>query len=515
MKSNKAKSSKKGAILWVLTAVFSIGLVFSLVIFPELIWVNVGLALPLLYALFELARFNRSALQSRSAAYGLNSAVTILLVIGIVGVLNFLSARYPYKIDLTQNKLHTLSDQTVKLIKGLTKPVKAVLYAKLQQREQSRALLDNYKGLNPKFEVEYVDPDKEPTRTKQAGIKKAGTLQLIVGPRDSKVEEPNEEKLTNALIKLLKEKSPTACAVTGHGEKSFSSQEAEGYENAKKALADQAYEVKDINLVQENKVPETCDALMIIGPSKAFFPQEVKVLTDYLDGGGRMLIALDVNVKGPEFAQELNPLLEGWHLKVTHSIIVDPLSRMFGTEAAVPMIPTFAKDHAITREQMRSFFPITRPIEVAPGAPTGLNVQWLAQTTEAAWGIMDLKSLQGEVRFQEGRDKKGPLNVAVAVDGKKKDSKTTKNTRITAFGTSLFATNHYMRYGGNLDFFLNSVSWLIEDESMISIRAKEEGAGRVELTSRSGKFIFLLTVFAIPALTALGGIVFWAIRRRL
>lgn len=503
-------------LLWSVTGLLLLAMLFARAVFPELPWVTVAVAVPLVGALALLIRQNRVALRSRSAAYGLNSAITIVLVLGIIGVANFMSARYPMKLDLTQNKVHTLSDQTVKLVKGLQQNVKAVLFAKLAQRDQFRPLLDNYKALSPKFEIEYVDPDREPTRAKQVGIRKYGTLQLVVGPRDTKIEEPTEEKLTNALIKLLKEKTPTLCAIVGHGERSFAATEAEGYSIAKQALVNQAYEVKDLELVKDPKVPDTCTAIAILGPKQAFFEPEVKAIRDYLDNGGRAIIASDLNLKGGMHSPELVKILESWHVRQSWGVIVDPVSRMLQVDAAVPIVATYSKDHAITKEfGGNCFFPFVSPLEAMGGAPAGLNIQWLGKTTPNSWAVNDPKQLAtGEVRLTE-KDKKGPLDVAFAVEGKQKDSKAQRNTRIVAFATSHFANNHFQKYGANLDFFLNAVSWAMEDESLISIRAKEEGAGKVELSQKTGTSVFLIAVVVIPLLIAVAGVVIWVRRRKL
>ncbi|MGZ3709230.1 MAG: hypothetical protein ACXWPM_10850, partial [Bdellovibrionota bacterium] len=166
--------------------------------------------------------------------------------------------------------------------------------------------------------------------------------------------------------------------------------------------------------------------------------------------------------------------------------------------------------------QTNCYFPFTRPVEVVPGAPVEMKVQWLGQTTPKSWAVTDLKMLaSGQIEFRPGKDRNGPLNVAVAVDGKQKDSKAPRNTRLVVFGTSNFATNNYQRFGGNMDFFLNAASWVMEDESLISIRTKEEGPGKIELSFKTGRFILLLTVFVIPLLVAAAGIVIWIFRRRL
>lgn len=517
MKLINTLKEKRTPLLWTGAGVLLLGLLMALAVYPELIWLTVGISVPLVVILGFLMKENQASLRSRGAAYGLNSFVTILLVFGIVGILNFLSARYPLKADLTKNKLHTLSDQTEKVVKSLQKNVKAVLFAKPDGTEKFRPLMDNYKALNTHFEIEYVDPDRQPLRAKEAGIKKYNTLQLKVGTRDQKIEDPTEEKLTNTLIKLLKDKTPTLCATIGHGEKSFSANNAEGYELIKKSLANQSYELKEINLIQETKVPDSCDALAIMGPTKSFFEPEFKAVKDYLDNGGRAVIALDINLKGGEYAPEFLPLLESWNVKAPWSIIIDPVSRLLGVEAVVSIVANYSKEHPITREfQENCGFPFSRPLNIIPGAPAGMSVQWIGQTTPKSWAVSDAKQIaSGQIQLTEGSDNKGPFNVAVAIDGKQKDSKATRNTRMVVFGSSTFANNNYSRFGGNIDFFMNAVSWIMEDESLISIRAKEDGAGKVELSQKAGRTIFLLTVIIIPLLIAVGGVVNWVRRKKL
>lgn len=510
-------SKNRIALLWAALGVLLVGMLFARTVFEEYLWLTIALGVLLVADVAILIRENQKALRTRAASYGLNSAITVILVIGIIGVVNFIASRYPLKADLTRNKIHTLSDQTLKVVKGLTKTVKAEMFVKLAAKDQYSPLMDNYKALNPKFEVEYVDPDKVPTRAKQVGIKKYGTLHLQIGAKETKIEEPNEEKLTNALIKLLKEKSAVLCTITGHGERNFSGNTAEDYEVAKKGLADQSYELKEVNLMTEGKLPDTCGAIAIVGPTKAFFEPEVKILKDYLANGGRALVALDLNIKGTEFSPQVNAMLESWYVRPVAALTVDPFSKLFGVDASVPILTGYSKENAITKEmQGQTPFPFMRPIEVIPGAPTGLTVQWLAQTNPKAFAVTNFKELQsGKVQFVPGRDKQGPLNAAVAVDGKLKDSKAPRNTRLVVFGSAQFANNNFGRYGTNLDFFLNSVSWIMEDESLISIRGKEEGAGRVELSQKAGTTIFILTVLLIPLAVAVAGIVIWVLRRRM
>jgi ABC-type uncharacterized transport system involved in gliding motility auxiliary subunit len=509
----------KTALLWGAAGILSIALLFARLVYPEYLWLTIGLSVALVASLAGLIHFNRKALHGRSTAYGVNSAITVLLVIGLVGVLDFLGTRYNYKFDLTKDKLHTFSDQTQKLVKGLKAPVKATFFSKIGQREQFRPLLENYHALSSRFELEYVDPDRDPTRAKAAGIKKYNALHLQAGSRESTVDDPTEEKITNALLKLVREKNSTLCAIVGHGERSFSSNEADGYATIKKSLSDQSYEITDVNLVQTGKLPEGCEAVAIIGPTKAFFPPEIKVLSDYLAGGGRAIIALDLNVKGSEFAPEILELLKNWYVKADPVMIIDPISKQFGVDASAPVVANYAKDSPITRDfslQNISVFPFLRPLDILPGAPSGLKVEWVARTTPNSLAITDLKQIAaGSVSVNPSKTKAGPFNAVVTVSGKTKDSKASRDTRLVVIGSANLSNNNYSRFGANSDFFLNSVGWIMEDENMITIRAKDDSATTLNMSQKEGVVIGLLTVFVIPLLIALAGIVVWIVRKKM
>ncbi len=508
---------KTSFFLWTSLLGFSLALLIVLAVYPEILWLSLLIGVPLTACLLALIRLNLQKLKGRSAAYSLNSITTVALVLCLVGILNFLSSKHPQKIDLTQNKRHTFSDQTIKLVKGLQKPVKTIFFAKGQARMQFGPLLDNYRSLNPKFEVEYVDPDREPTRARQAGIKHFNTLQILTEGREARVEEPTEEKLTNALIKVLKDKAPTLCTVVGHGERNFSGADAEGAQTAKKALSDQAYELKEIDLAQERKIRDVCTALAILGPQKSFFEPELKIVRDFLANGGRAVIALDLNVKGAEFAPELNSLLGEWNIRVSNELIVDPLSRMMGVDASVPMLANFNREQAITKDfQGNCYIPFARPVDAAGNLAAGITPIWLGQTTPKSWVVSDLRTLSsGTATFTPGKDRGGPITVSMAIDGKLKNAKAPRNTRLVVFGSSLFMSNNYQRFGGNIDLFMNAVSWLMEDETLISIRSKDDEKSKIQLSQKQGAVIFLTTVIFIPLLTSIAGIVIWIRRKKL
>ena len=456
-------------------------------------------------------------LNKRSFAFGANSIFIIVLIIGLVGVFNFLSSQYPQKLDLTKNKIHTFSDQSKKTLAGLKDDLKADFFADIGSKERYRPVFENYKKLSTKFKFELIDPNKEPMRVKQAGIKKAETLILTYKGKTMKVEEISEEKITNAIMKLTKEGNTMVCMIIGHGENSILNTSQDGIQGVKKGFEDQAYEVKELTLSQETAIPADCSVISMAGVSKALFPNEIKMLSNYLDNGGRAVIAMEATITQADQTKELRELLKTWGIEVKNGLIIDPVSRQLGVDASVPIIAQFNPEQVITKDfKQQCYFPFARPLDLTSPPPAGLKTAWLAKSTPKAWGEMDMNSIaKGSVQYNAGVDTAGPIITAVTSTGKSKDSKAMRDTRIVVFGSSQFINNQYSRFGGNLDFYLNSVSWALEDENLISIRSKEDEAGKIELSQNEGIIIFWISVVIVPLLIAALGIVIWVRRKKL
>jgi len=131
--------------------------------------------------------------------------------------------------------------------------------------------------------------------------------------------------------------------------------------------------------------------------------------------------------------------------------------------------------------------------------------QVLARTTPDSWGETDRASLQAGQVKPDPQDPKGPLPVAAVA--------TKDKARIVVYGTSSLAANQFLNVQGNRDFFLNTVSWLAEEEDQLAIRPKETRQTPVFLTSQQAQMVFLVPVVVLPGLVLIGGIVA-LVRRR-
>src|SRR3979411_1389386 len=138
---------------------------------------------------------------ARQTKYTGSAGVYIIIVIAILGLVNFLANRYNKSVDTTSNKRFSLSDQTKKVVSGLQKDSKITYFDQTKNFQQAKDLLDRYEVLSHKLSVDYVDPDKKPQIAKAMGIRTYGTILVNAGGRQQEAKSVTEEEITGAIIR--------------------------------------------------------------------------------------------------------------------------------------------------------------------------------------------------------------------------------------------------------------------------------------------------------------------------
>jgi ABC-type uncharacterized transport system involved in gliding motility auxiliary subunit len=453
----------------------------------------------------------RQTFGRRNLRYGLNTGVTVVLVLALAGFVEAVSYRHNNRVDLTENRRHSLSPQTIQLLQNLKADVTAVAFFRGDQPNKRTAedLLKQYARYGgSKFTWRSVDPDREPALARRYAVESYGTIVLETKDRSEKILDADEEKLTNGLVKLTREGKRAVYVVQGHGEHDLQSSERNGFSEAKTALERANYEVKPLALAREGKVPDDAAVLVLAGPRTDMFPPELEALEGYAGRGGKLLVMVDPGIVTPVKDEGIRRFLGKYGVELGDNLIIEvnPIGQVFGIGPEVPIVQQY-ESHPITRDMggVTTLFPLSRSASPAKSLPQGVNVQPLAQTSGQSWGETDRNSLlQGQVK-PDAQDLRGPLPVAVvATKGK---------ARIVAYGTSSLAANQFLNLQGNRDFFLNSVSWLAEEEDLISIRPKDVRQSPIFLNSQQAQLAFLIPVVVLPGLVLAGGI-FAVVRRR-
>jgi ABC-type uncharacterized transport system involved in gliding motility auxiliary subunit len=474
-----------------------------------------------------------NTLGRRSAKYAGNYVFSVILVIALVSGLNYLGQRHPKRFDLTAIGSYTLAPQTNQILGKLNQDLTVKAFFPGGEYATLKELLKEYQAKSRHVRVEFIDPDKHPEEAKQYDVTtygtfsnpltgttmKYGTAVLLYGDRKEKIEkrsaEIGEEDLTNAIIKMQNTETKKVYFVQGHGERDIANTEKIGYSEAKKTLEEQGYQVAGINLATEGKVPEDAKVLIEAGPETEPFPQELQLIHDYLNKGGNLLVLLNA-----PSSPSLDSFLKEYGVQVDNDIVLDVsgIGQLMNTGPSVALVSKY-EDHRITNKfNAMTFFPLARSVQPAKDPITSVSVESLFKSSTNSWGKTDMKQLQsGEVQVGEEDDLKGPLSLAVAATKEIKaatDDSSAVKARLVVVGNSGFAVNGNYSVGGNGNLFLNMVSWLAEDEDLISIRAKTPEDRRMILSQSQLSLLRLISIFLLPGAALFIGIAVWTRRRR-
>src|SRR5690349_13473024 len=179
---------------------------------------------------------NSNLLKARQTKYFTYAFVYILIAIAIVIFANVLGDRYNKSYDTTSNKRYSLSDQTLKIIKGLKQDATLTYFQQSTKFNEAKDQLDMYRNASPKVKVNYIDPEKNPQLARADGITSYGTVLVEVAGKKEAAKTVDETGITGAIIRDLKSNTRNICFVTGNGEHQIDDSDRSGYSRLKDLL---------------------------------------------------------------------------------------------------------------------------------------------------------------------------------------------------------------------------------------------------------------------------------------
>jgi ABC-type uncharacterized transport system involved in gliding motility auxiliary subunit len=490
-----------------------------------LVLAGLGLISLIAYFLLYAGRLKQK-MKRRAFLYSSNLFLIIVLVFGIVVVVNVLLSRHHQRFDFTAARIHSLSDQSIRVVKALKTDV--ALKAFFREGNMSRArmedLLKIYTYHSPRIKVEFIDPDKNPGLVKRYEITDDGTTVLEAGDKDSRITGVTEEEITNALIRVTREKKKTLYFLEGHGEVSTEVGGEDGASIAKDELAKMGYEVHRQTLALSDTFPKDCAVLIVPGPKKDLLPAELETISKFLQDGGRAFFLVDALA-----TPGLIPYLARFGFKLENDLLIDPASRLIGGDYFMPFIDQY-ESHEITRNfRYATFFAVARTVDgIEPRPEHVLTFNILGRTSADAYAKKDFvlkeKMTLKEIEFDKARDKAGPLPLAAVATLKNSSSQraespgssaAVKEGRAAVVGDSDFFSNRYFNVSGNGNLFLNIVNWLAQESDLISIQPKTSNPRTVQLSPAQGSLIFWFSVIILPLIVLAVGLAIWLRRRAL
>lgn len=493
----------------------------------------------------------RDLLGARQARFGGNALILTLSVIGILIVLNFLGTRLYAVWDVTTNKRFSISRQTVQILDDLSERgehirVSALLPTGDQQRADVERLLDGYRRASDVVDYALVDPNSEPAvynAIRQRIGEDPPSQGLVVEAETPAADAPpgaaappsrhaigftlDEQELTRLVLEATRTEKRQVKFTSGHEEYPLEADaQGRGYSGIKAALEREGAEVTSVNLALLTSTLQA-DAVVVAGPRRRFQPGEATILQDYVDDGGALMVLLD-----PQTDTGLDDLLASWGITARDDLVLDP-ARVFLNN---PQLPAIAGDgygfHTITRDlisaQLVSVMPGARSLSTTAEAVPGATLTDILMTSDQAWGETELSDPENIPPQPDGADATGPLTLGVVGEGAQAaDGESgappaeSRSGRIVVFGSATLVSDGFFQQlgqfqlGGNLgngNLVLNTVNWLTQDESLISIRPTEPDDRPLTPPQNAVLLILANMLLAPLAIAAVGIWVWW--RRR-
>jgi len=481
-----------------------------------------------------------AVLRGRKARAAGASLGYVLMVLAVLVLVNFLAGRHHVRIDTTENQAFSLSEQTIKVLQGLPREVTLTAFYRDGEpaAQKLEDLLKEYKVHSPRLVTRQIDPDRNPGDVKRYNVTEYGSIVIESGKNEARTTVGDEEALTNAILKVTRDRAKVVYFTTGHGERDLTDNERDGATLLKAEMEKQNYEVKALTLNQG--VPGDASVVVIAGPRKALLPAEVGAIETYLARGGRSLVLLD-----PEGDAGLKDILAQYGVAVRGDVIIDKVSQLFGNDARVPMVPAEGYDefHPVTKTfRYQTFYPMASSIAIQDTLPERVVATKLAQTSPYSWGETSRAEIDsGRITLDEGTDVPGPVTIAAALtrrtatppdtpkeeggdesaageddgDGAPDRPKSEPETRLLVFGDSDFTSNAYFNAAGNGDLALSGIAWLAEQDDLVSIRPKTALPRILTLTPREIFYYFWTIVALAPVTIVVTGVALWMRRKKL
>lgn len=483
----------------------------------------------------------RAAGRARPAALG------VALVAAAVLLANVIVHRHPRRLDATAARVYTLEERTRLILADVRQPVRVLVLAARDPRfadlyDEIREVLGRFRAAQPLIVVEELDPAIELARIDELAeayrltpdeIRDGGLVIVASGERRQGVgmldlaefgpgeggarltSFRGEEVLAGAILEVADDVRPEVCFTTGHGELPLGGSEAgldlDALTRALERDAVRASELAEI----AGGIPPRCAAVAVWGPRTRFSPEEVRALGDYVDGGGRLLVALEPDLAAGEEAMRptgLEPLLAARGARPGPALVLDPRQE-FGPPGPWRALGGYGSHPISAPFQLRRLTIWIGPRWIEPLEVAGWRVAPLLSSSEDGWGETDLAALRvGLPRAPDAKDVRGPVPIAVAAEAEAEAG----GGRLVVVGSARSFATEVLDLGisANDAFATSAVAWLTGRTKLIGVGAKTPEQFRLVLTASQKERLYYLCVVGLPLLVGLGGaLALWRRRR--
>lgn len=396
----------------------------------------------------------------------------VVLFLSLIIILGYLAQEYRYAKDITQANRNILTQGSVEILEQMKDPVNITVFATNDDPSRGdnfrKGMLDfiaRYQRAKEDITLTFINPTEKPKLAQEANIKQDGEVIVEYNKRTEHIFPPIvEQDMTNLLVRLSRTNTKPVMFLDGHGERHMQGIKNHDLGEFGKQLETKGFKFANPDLTIAQAVPSNGAMLVIASPQVDVSEIEAVKIKTYIESGGNVLWLLD-----DDDFHGLEIVAEYLGISVSSGVAVDMSAARYGADPKVAFASAYG-DHAITRNfQLRTLFPEAREVDAKASYDLGWKVGRLVDVAPNGWlesdkieaGVKNKK-----VSFDAEKDKRGPINIGVALErtyGK-------KGQRVVVMGNANFLSNTFITNGGNLDFGINIVNWLVGDDELITIQ---------------------------------------------
>ena len=480
----------------------------------------------------------------RRLQIGFNVLAQIVLILFLALAVNSIAFKHYKRWDFSRDQKYALSDKTKRFLKTIKGKMRITVFfspnTPITADVQNLLTEYQYAGKG-KIDIEHVDPERNLSRAKEvfdkykvvtdesllvldyqgrnktvkasemADIDQSG-MALGEGPRVSAFK--GEQAITSAMMDLVEGKKNTLGYVVGHKEPPLSDNST--ITILKTFIENENIKFQELNLFNLDAIPPELKTILMFGPQYDLSDRELKLLRDFWDKQGRILLLLDPSAKTPKldgFLNELGVKVNDDRLMVFLRTGIEEVALTRDVQAhflgGSPVTKRLADARAL-------FFGGTSSLTLEPDRVRAANIRIdpLIQAEKGYFAETDYNTDdQAKLQADAKRNSDTPLTIGAAVEkGASADERVQVNSaRLVAVSNAAFVQDNAVTQDQQaLDFISGSVNWLLSREQLIGIAPKIPKPLVFTLNEdslRNFRWIILIFMPLIPAV--IGAVVWW------
>lgn len=459
---------------------------------------------------------------------GSYSFALCLIMAAVVVALNLMAGQLPAsinQIDISEQKLYSLSDQTLNLLSQLNQDVTIYqIVASGSEDDILDKMLEQYRVNSSHIKVEKKDPDLNPTFVSSYtdAVLPQNSMIVVCGDQNRVISydeiyestldyttyQPQttgfdgEGQVTSAINILTSDDVPVMYVLEGHNELELPA-------DLQSLIEKENISVKSLSLLTGEKVPEDCAVLLVLSPAKDISSEDADKIKTYMAGGGKAVVATYYSTTD---TPNLDSVIQEYGVGISDGVVLEEDTSCFAFQNPMYIVPSIqGTDYTSDLVAGSSFVltPIMQPVMQLTSADDTMTIIPLLKSSATSYEKKNPENMESYEKADG--DEMGPFSLATAVE-KTVDDVTSKMVVIGS--ESLFdAEVNSAVVGANYTLLMNIFSQLSEHKNTTAIPVKSLIYEPLTVTAKQAILWRNILMLLLPAALLAAGIVIWYRRR--